>query len=47
MVTLKGIANKANISVATVSRVLNHDPNLSVTDNTKIRIFNLFKFIFD
>lgn len=39
MATLKDIAKLANVSQATVSRVLNRDPSLSVTEETKERIF--------
>lgn len=39
MATLKDIANKAGVSSATVSRVLNYDETLSVGDETKKRIF--------
>ncbi|GGK05141.1 LacI family transcriptional regulator [Lentibacillus kapialis] len=39
MATIKDIANKVNVSIATVSRVLNDDPNLSVSPETKQRIF--------
>lgn len=38
MVTLKDIANKAGVSVATVSRVLNQDENFSISDKTKLKI---------
>lgn len=38
MATLKDIATKAGVSLATVSRVLNDDPTLSVKDETKHRI---------
>jgi LacI family transcriptional regulator len=37
--TIKDIAEKAGVSIATVSRVLNYDPTISVTDETKKRIF--------
>jgi LacI family transcriptional regulator len=37
--TIKDIAEKAGVSIATVSRVLNYDPTLSVTDETKKKIF--------
>ena len=40
MATLKDIAALANVSQATVSRVLNRDLTLSVPDDTKERIFN-------
>ncbi|MFC6463973.1 LacI family DNA-binding transcriptional regulator [Marinilactibacillus sp. GCM10026970] len=39
MATLKDIAEKAEVSTSTVSRVLNYDPTLSVGDETKKRIF--------
>jgi len=39
MTTIKDIAEKAGVSIATVSRVLNYDPGLSVSDDTKQRIF--------
>lgn len=39
MATIKDIALKAGVSPATVSRVLNYDITLSVTDQTKKRIF--------
>ncbi len=38
MATLKDIAEKANVSVTTVSRVLNDDPTLSVGEKTKKNI---------
>jgi len=37
--TIKDIANKAGVSTATVSRVLNYDTTLSVSDETKKRVF--------
>lgn len=40
MATIKDIAKLADVSPATVSRVLNHDPNLRVNNETKLRIFN-------
>ncbi|MBL4951613.1 LacI family DNA-binding transcriptional regulator [Neobacillus sp. YIM B02564] len=39
MATIKEIAKKAGVSIATVSRVLNYDMTLSVSDETKKRIF--------
>jgi LacI family transcriptional regulator len=41
MATIKDIANAAGVSPTTVSRVLNHDPTLSVSVETKIRIFDV------
>lgn len=40
-VTLKDIADKAGVSLATVSRVLNHDPKLSVSDKTRREILTI------
>lgn len=39
MATIKDIAQLANVSNATVSRVLNYDQTLSVSDETRQRIF--------
>ncbi|MDN6625724.1 MAG: LacI family DNA-binding transcriptional regulator [Pisciglobus halotolerans] len=39
MATLKDIAEMANVSSSTVSRVLNYDETLSVSDQTKKKIF--------
>ncbi len=39
MATIKDIADKAGVSIATVSRVLNYDMTLSVSDETKKRVF--------
>ncbi|CAM3229060.1 LacI family DNA-binding transcriptional regulator [Filibacter tadaridae] len=39
MATIKDIAEKAGVSSATVSRVLNYDASLSVADGTKMKIF--------
>lgn len=41
MVKMKDIAEKANVSISTVSRVLNYDPSISVTDETRKRIFEI------
>lgn len=41
MTTLKKIAQEAGVSLATVSRVLNDDPNLSVKPQTRQRIFEI------
>ena len=38
MATIKDIAKAADVSPATVSRVLNHDTTLSVSPDTKIRV---------
>lgn len=43
MATLKDIAELANVSVTTVSRVLNMDTEISVTPETKKRIFEAVK----
>ncbi|MGE6630580.1 LacI family DNA-binding transcriptional regulator [Bacillus sp. NPDC077027] len=36
---MKDIAEKAGLSIATVSRVLNQDPTLSVTDQTREKVY--------
>ena len=41
MAKLKDIAKLANVSVSTVSRILNNDNSLSVTDNTKNKVLNV------
>ncbi|WP_442602277.1 LacI family DNA-binding transcriptional regulator [Paenibacillus sp. KN14-4R] len=41
MATLKDIAEKVNVSISTVSRVLNFDQTLSVSDETRRRIFEI------
>ena len=41
MATLKDIARQAGVSLATVSRVLNDDPTLSVKEETKLRILEI------
>lgn len=41
MATLRDIAQKADVSPATVSRVLNNDPALSVTDETRTNILKI------
>ncbi|MDT4762936.1 LacI family DNA-binding transcriptional regulator [Sphaerochaeta sp. PS] len=38
MATITDIAKKAHVSIATVSRILNHDDTLSVSDETKLRV---------
>jgi LacI family transcriptional regulator len=39
MATIKDIAERVGVSIATVSRVLNYDSSLSVSDDTKKKIF--------
>lgn len=39
LATIKDIADKAGVSPATVSRVLNYDPQLSVGESTKKKKF--------
>lgn len=39
MATIKDIADKAGVSIATVSRVLNYDETLNVQDETRKKIF--------
>jgi LacI family transcriptional regulator len=41
MATIKDIAERVGVSIATVSRVLNYDTTLSVSDETKRRIFQV------
>lgn len=41
MATIKDIAEKAGVSSATVSRVLNYDQTLSVSDETRKKIFDM------
>lgn len=41
MATIKEIAERAGVSPATVSRVLNHDTTLSVSIDTKVRILEV------
>ncbi|HBL37344.1 MAG TPA: LacI family transcriptional regulator [Firmicutes bacterium] len=41
MATIKDIAEMAGVSPATVSRVLNHDTTISVSPETKVRIFKV------
>ncbi|MBO5373537.1 MAG: LacI family DNA-binding transcriptional regulator [Lachnospiraceae bacterium] len=41
MATIKDIAEKAGVSMATVSRVLNHDETLNAQEETKKRIFEI------
>lgn len=41
MATIKDIAERAHVSPATVSRVLNYDKNLSVNESTRQRIFRI------
>ncbi len=39
MATIKDIANLTNVSITTVSRVLNYDTTLNVSDKTKQKVF--------
>ena len=41
MATIKDIANIAGVSPATMSRVLNHDQSMSVSDETRQKIFDI------
>lgn len=41
MATIKDIAAKAGVSAATVSRVLNYDETMSVSDKTRNKIFKI------
>ncbi|WP_432662210.1 LacI family DNA-binding transcriptional regulator [Wukongibacter baidiensis] len=41
MVTIKDIAERAGVSISTVSRTLNQDKNLSISDETRQRILEI------
>ncbi|MGL6173662.1 MAG: LacI family DNA-binding transcriptional regulator, partial [Cellulosilyticaceae bacterium] len=41
MATIKEIAQLAKVSMATVSRVLNQDDTITVTNEVKNKIFNI------
>lgn len=41
MATIKDIAERAGVSIATVSRVLNYDETLNVADSTRKRVFEI------
>lgn len=41
METIKDIAKRAGVSIAAVSKVLNYNPTLSVSDKTKKKIFQI------
>lgn len=41
MATIRDIAERAQVSISTVSRVLNYDETLSVNAATKKRIFEI------
>ena len=41
MATIKDIADKVGVSTSTVSRVLNLDESLNVSNDTKIKIFSV------
>lgn len=43
MATMKDIANKAGVSIATVSRILNGDVTLVVRDETRDAVFSAAK----
>lgn len=43
MTTLKDVAKMANVAVTTVSRFLNNDPNLAISEATKKRILEAVK----
>lgn len=41
MITIKEIAELSKVSPSTVSRILNHDPSLSVSNETKLRVLEV------
>ena len=41
MATLKEISERVGVSISTISRVLNHDDTLLVSDETKMKIFEV------
>lgn len=41
MATIKDIATAAGVSIATVSRVLNHDPTLNASAQTRLRVLEI------
>ena len=41
MVTIKDIANEAGVSISTVSRILNLDKTLNVSEETRKRVLNI------
>lgn len=41
MATISDIAKEAKVSVSTVSRILNNDTNLNVSDVTRTKVFNI------
>ena len=41
MATIKDIALKAKVSISTVSRILNFDKTLNVSEDTRIRVFSI------
>ena len=41
MATIKEIAERAGVSVTTVSRVLNMDETLNVSDETRVKVFGI------
>jgi LacI family transcriptional regulator len=42
---IKDIARQVGVSIATVSRVLNYNPTLSVADETRKRIFEVAELL--
>ena len=43
MSTIRDVAKRANVSTATVSRILNHDTRYKITDETKARVLAAVK----
>ena len=44
MATIRDLAKHTGFSVTTISRVLNNDPTLNVTDNTRVSILEAASF---
>ncbi len=43
MATIREVAERADVSIASVSRIINHDPNYRVTDETRKRVMDAIR----